>query len=372
MEILNRFDLNLLVVFEAVYTEGGVSRAADRLCLTQSAVSHSLRRLRDVVGDPLFTRKVHQMIPNSTADRLIGPVRSALRQVATSLASLSSFDPATSMRRFRIGVRGFAEAVILPTLFSAVRRTAPLATFEVVTYDRAALPTLLGSRSIDIALDTGVPHGGPIAAEKLGGIRFVAMLRTSHPALKSEFDIEHYLALQHVVVSTRRSGLGFEDAALRGLVRERDVVLRCQNYTTAALVVSTSDLVLTAPLHFAKILLGQVDMDLVDIFPDGRLHYSMYSHAESVRDPAITWLREAVGACAAEVNAATSLTTFKRGLGDAVHEVPEAAPDRCGQDYTDWRQARVPAAGGARPRRLVGGNARPGGLASAAVEPLRS
>ena len=304
VSILNRFDLNLLVVFEAIYAEGGVSRASERLCLTQSAVSHSLRRLRDTVGDPLFARQGQAMVPNDRADQLIGPVRSALAAVARSLEQLGSFDPRTSTRRVRIGIRGFAEPVILPLLFRIVRRYAPSIALEAVPYDRQALAGLLRSRTMDLALDAWSPLGGSTKAERLGSVKLVAMIRPGHPVSRQPLDRELYMRLEHVAASTRRSGLGLEDAVLRGQIRGRNVALRCDNYATAALVAATTDLVLTAPEHFTQVFVGRTALETRDVFPRASVDYGMYYDEDGEEDPMIAWLRTVVRETARDLDAA--------------------------------------------------------------------
>lgn len=305
MDVLNRFDLNLLVVFEAVYAERGVSRAAERLCLTQSAVSHALRRLRELVHDPLFTRQRNEMIPNRTADRLIGPVRLALETVKASLDSLSAFDPDHSARQFRIGVRGPADVLTVPPIYAALRRRAPHATLSVVCHDSASLEGLLRSRSIDLAVDVTQPGYRELETRPLGHVEFVALLRSDHPALPAGLDLQAYMAADHIVASTRRSGLGFEDILLRRTIRGRRIALCCQSYAAAALATTVSDAILTLPRDIATVLAAQLPVAVIDLFPGIEIEYAMYWSRETGADPAIGWFRDLVGACAKDAVAAT-------------------------------------------------------------------
>ena len=302
IDILNRLDLNLLIVFEAVYTERGVSRAAERLFLSQSAVSHALGRLREILKDPLFARDGKSMIPNSTADQLIGPIRSALAMVKMSFEGLNTFDPATSSRQFTIGVRGFAESLVIPRLITAMRCVAPNITLRAMSYERVSLGTLLKSTAIDVAIDAFFSQDEAIATERLGTFGFVAMLRDGHPALSCRLDLSRYLSLEHVVASLRPSGLGLEDAVLRGLIRGRRVGLRCQNYTTAAHAATTTDMVLTVPQPFARILAGQAGLTYVPIFEESRFAYAMYSDRDGSGNAAVAWLRGLIRDCARGIN----------------------------------------------------------------------
>ncbi len=298
MDILNRFDLNLLVVFEAIYSERGVSRAAERLCLTQSAVSHALRRLRELLHDPLFSRQGNIMIPNRAADQLIGPVRLALEMVKASLDNLYAFDPAVSAKHFQIGVRGPAEFVTVPPIYSAMRRAAPHATLTAVYHDGATLESLLKSRAIDLALDV-FQHGyDALDCERLGRVDFVVLLRSGHPALSPGLDLARYMRLDHIVASTRRSGLGFEDAILRRQIRGRRVVLQCQDYAAAALAAAATDAVLTLPRDIAAVLSTQAPLEMVELFPGLSVEYAIYWSPESMMDPAVGWFRDLVRGCA--------------------------------------------------------------------------
>ena len=304
IDILNRLDLNLLIVFEAVYTERGVSRAAERLFLSQSAVSHALGRLRELLKDPLFARDGNSMIPTSTADQLIGPIRSALAIVKTSFNNLNTFDPATSSRQFTIGVRGFAESLVIPNLIAAMRCVAPNATLRAMSYERASLGTLLKSAVIDVAVDAFFSRDDSIVTERLGTFRFVAMLQIGHPALSHHLDLSQYLSLEHVVASLRPSGLGLEDAIIRGAIRGRRIGLRCQNYTTAAHAAAATDLVLTAPQPFARILAAQAGLTYVPVFEESRFAYAMYSDRDGSGNAAVAWLRDLIRACAQGINEA--------------------------------------------------------------------
>jgi DNA-binding transcriptional LysR family regulator len=298
MDVLNRFDLNLLVVFEAVYAERGVSRAAARLCLTQSAVSHSLRRLRELLHNPLFTRQGNVMIPNRTADQLIGPVRLALDTLKASLNGLEAFDPADSTRRFRIGVRGPADFMTVPPVHAALRRAAPHATLAAAHHEGSSLEGLLRSGSVDLAVDVLRPNAEGLGCERLGQAEFVVLLREGHPVLTTGLDLPAYRRLDHIVATTRRSGLGFEDVFLRRSLRGRRIVLFCQSYAAAALAVATTDAVLTLPRDIAAMLAGPARLVIADLFPDSRVDYAMYWSPEAEADPAVVWFRDLVRTCA--------------------------------------------------------------------------
>src|SRR4051812_8816197 len=113
---LSEIDLNLLVVFEAIYREGNLTRAAKKLHLTQPALSHALSRLRKMFGDPLFARTGRAMVPTPFARNLVGPVREALSTLERGLFPNQAFAPETARRRFIVGMREVLEAFVLPEL----------------------------------------------------------------------------------------------------------------------------------------------------------------------------------------------------------------------------------------------------------------
>src|SRR5262245_5818452 len=122
---LSRVDLNLFVVFDAIYAEGGITRAGQRLNLSQPALSHALGRLREMFGDELFVRHKRAMVPTPMARQLIEPVRASLQRLERTLTQVDRFDPASASKRFTIGLRDVLEAAMLPGLMRSIARAAP-------------------------------------------------------------------------------------------------------------------------------------------------------------------------------------------------------------------------------------------------------
>src|SRR5271166_6496601 len=136
---INRLDLNLFVVLDAIYTEGSITRAAKTLNLTQPALSHALGRLRAVFNDPLFTRQGHRMMPSPLTRSLIGPVRQSLQILTASVLKARQFEPAAAHRVFNISFRDVLEAKLLPGLASRVLEIAPMVQIVSVRTGRADL-----------------------------------------------------------------------------------------------------------------------------------------------------------------------------------------------------------------------------------------
>jgi DNA-binding transcriptional LysR family regulator len=290
---LSEIDLNLLVVFEAIYREGNLTRAAKKLHLTQPALSHALARLREMFGDPLFARTARTMSPTPFARDVIGPVREALGTLERSLFPSQAFDPAHAQRRFNVGLRDVLEAVCLPQLGVRLERDAPgvsLCSVRVTTQD---IEAELIAGSIDAALDIEIPVSSAIRRRKVREDRFVIVARRDHPVLARSLDLDAYLGLRHVLVSSRRKGPGLVDAALHRIGRRRRITMRCQSHFAACLAVSASDVVLTMPERYATLINEGLDNRLVALpaaVPP--VEVCLYWHAGNEREAANMWLRE--------------------------------------------------------------------------------
>lgn len=292
---LNRVDLNLLVVLDAIYTEGGITKAARKLHLTQPAISHALSRLREMFGDPLFERQGQAMAPTPLARGIIEPVRRSLRDLEITLNQVARFDPSTSQARFTIAVRDVLEATLLPALMERVAREAPQIEIAAVRADRRELESELAMGTLDAAIDVLLPLSEQIRHGRIGIDPMVVMARKGHPAVGQGLDLPTYLRQDHILVSSRRAGPGLEDVELSRHGHQRRIRLRCQHYFAACSVVSRTDLILTMPETYARIASQQFGNQILP-FPltMPTLDAHLYWHANVEDEPANRWLRERV------------------------------------------------------------------------------
>ena len=289
---IERVDLNLFVVFEAIYTEGGITAASGKLHLTQPAVSHALGRLRDVFGDPLFERQGRHMVPTPLARNLIGPVRDALRGLEISLNEADRFDPSTSDRRFTLGVRDVLETTVLPPLMARLGEEAPGVKLTTVRADRRRVESELAAGSLDAAVDIWLPLSEGVHRRRMVGNQLVVLAREGHPRVGDTLSLDEYLAEDHVVASSRRAGAGIEDMELSRMGLERSIRLRCQHYFAACRVISETDLLLTIPERYARVAnlaFGNRLLTLPLELP--QLDSYLYWHTNVNTDPASVWLR---------------------------------------------------------------------------------
>lgn len=291
---LARMDLNLFVVFDCIYQEGSLTRAAERLHISQPAVSHALARLREHCNDPLFERQGKGVLPTPLAKAMIEPVRQALAQLETTLLPSPSFDPALATRVFSLGARDMMESTTLPKLMAMLERSAPLVQLRTLRVPRKELSHALLAGKIDLAADVLVPVNQEIEHEKIASEKLVVALRHDHPLLQQSWDEQRYLSARHVQVSSRVEGMGIEDFALARTGVMRTVALRCQNYHAAVAVVQHTDMLLTLPENFARALSG---IELRSFpFALEPIELYLYWPRKAASDLGLQWLRAQIKA----------------------------------------------------------------------------
>jgi DNA-binding transcriptional LysR family regulator len=290
---LSRIDLNLLVVLETIVAEGGVSRAAERLNLTQPAVSHALARLRDLFGDPLFVRQGRTLAPTALTKRLIEPLRQSLQALDALIEKSDGFDPTRNETSFAVAMRDPMEVLILPPLMRRLARDAPKIDLRTVQVRRRSIETGLADGTLDAVLDVPLPLSERVHRQRVGSDRFVVVARKAHPRVRPGFTLPTYLEQRHVMVTSRRRGPGAEDIELGQHGLRRHVSLRCRNYLAAFRVVGATDLVLTMPERYATLLAaGSAVRALRMPLKMPALDLYLYWHDRVHDDPANRWLRE--------------------------------------------------------------------------------
>jgi DNA-binding transcriptional LysR family regulator len=297
---LSRIDLNLLVVFDTVYTEGGITAASRKLNLSQPAVSHALGRLRELFGEPLFERQGRGIAPTPIARAIAGPVREALAAMERTLGEAGTFEPQSSERSFRLGLREALEPSVLPRLARAFANAGPRLTLATARHDRPRLAQDLAAGEFDVALDVLLPIADRVPHERVLVDRLIVVARRDHPALKraarrGAWDLDAWLGLDHLQVSSRRRGPTLEDMALRPLGRTRRVRLRCQSHAAACAIAADTDLVATIPEAYAQHLIDPRVHRVSPLPLEGlALETYLYWSENAAADAANRWLREQV------------------------------------------------------------------------------
>ncbi len=312
---LSRTDLNLLVLFEVVLGECHVGRAAERLNLSPSAVSHGLGRLRRLLNDPLFLRTPKGVVPTARALALAEPIAEALARVRGIVATAAPFDPATSARRFRIGAPDGVSGVFLPPLLALARKRAPqidISLRQVLppqggrTTVRAFEPALaeIEAREVDVAVLPYEDVPARFVAETLYQEDFVIAMRRGH-AFAAKPTLARYCEMRHAVVSMTGDPEGFVDRALTEQGHARRVALTVPNFNMALAIVAETDLLCALPRRFAAMhapRAGVVWVEAPMVLP--RFQTRAVASRAAMRDAGVAWLfallREVAGAAGAK------------------------------------------------------------------------
>lgn len=296
-------DLNLLRVFDAVMTEQNLTRASNRLAMTQPAVSNALRRLRDALGDELLIRTAHGVKPTPRAENLWPAVRRALTELEEAIAPEQTFDIASAQTTFRMAMADATAALWLPALVRSIEREAPGITIRMVPLTtREPRPMLLrGDIDLAVGFFPGVVAqlaGGqgtsvsPIRHEQLYSGQYVCVMRKNHPLAQGELTLDDYCSANHLLVSFSGRAHGLVDEALAQVGRERRILLTVNQFFTAGRVVATSDLITVLPRHLIAstgITGALITKELPFAMPN--MHIDMLWHERDTRNPAHKWLR---------------------------------------------------------------------------------
>jgi DNA-binding transcriptional LysR family regulator len=287
-------DLNLLVALDALLGEGSVTEAARRSGVTQSAMSHSLARLRALLGDPLLVRTQSGMAPTPRARALAQPLARALADLRSVVVSGADFDAATSRRAFALATADYAAYVLLPGVMEHLGREAPHVEL-VMRPMPAAIALPLEEERLDLVITPYPEARASLVAQKLFTERFVCVVREGHPAVarsQRKLDLATFTALSHVQIAPRGTRGGAVDEHLARLGKTRRVALRVADFLVAPAVVAGSDLVLTLPERVARPLAGPFGLRVLEP-PFAVPAFTMFQvwHERRRGDPAHAWLR---------------------------------------------------------------------------------
>ena len=286
-------DLNLLLALDALLLERNVTRAAARVGLTQSAMSHKLRRLRELFGDDLLVGGRQGMVPTERALALAGPVRRGLLELHSAIRSTAPFEPATAQRDFTIVSSDYADFVILPRVLEHLSRHAPGIGIRMRPPTGAIQPALEDG-SADLVMGMAV-EGSGLKQRLVFEETFVVILRRGHPALANDgasIPLARYVELGHVLVSASDEP-GLVDERLRARGLSRRVVLRTPYFVGVPFIVARSELVATVPRALAEEAATLVPLRILPTpLPMPSFRIMMTWHERSHRDPGHEWLRE--------------------------------------------------------------------------------
>ncbi len=293
MNDLRRIDLNLLVILDALLSEQHVTRAAERLHLSQPAVSHALARLRDLLGDPLLVRAGATLAPTARALELVAPLAEALAQVQSLLVP-NSFDPASARRTFRVAMSDYGAAIILPGLIRTLRREAPGIDLQISHASREGMLDGVLTGDIDLAAGVFPELPNELRSTPLFEEHYVCLLdRQSLPA-DGQLDLPTYLSRPHVLLEMRGSGTPEIERALTALRERRRVAISLPHWSVAPQFISGTDLILTV----ASRALNDIDRESLIVVPPpfeiAPFTFVLAWHKRRGGDQALNWLNQRI------------------------------------------------------------------------------
>ena len=287
-------DLNLLVTLEALLAEQNVTKAANRLHLSQPAVSAQLSRLRDLFDDPLLIPAQRGMTPTAKALELLDPLRHALDQVRAALAEHRHFDPGNAKLTLAIACTDYLQAVVARPLAVALRKEAPGVRIALRHLDPLQLEAQMVRGDVDLALMTPEHGPGSLRARRLFDERYVLIGRKRHPGLRRGLTVEEFARLDHVIVSLRGGDFTTPvDDGLAALGYQRNVALSAASFLIVPEIVSHSNFVALVPERLVRD--RRDELKIVECpFPVPGFTVSMLWHERNHGHSGQRWVRETV------------------------------------------------------------------------------
>lgn len=291
---LHQLDLNLLLAFDALMTQGSVTRAAETLFISQPAMSHALGRLRTALNDPLLVRTPQGMVATPRAQRLHSGVRQALRLLEQQLSDEEQFDPLSSRRRFVLCTTDYVECVLVPPLIARLKDLAPGVSIEIrILRDR--LPEAeLASGEIDLVLgfDEYMQVPGYLGKETWLTEPLAGLVRSDLAAIGDHLALEQLIGMTHVFHSPLGTSETSFDRWLESQGLSRSISVNSQSYMSAAAIVCQTDHLLVLPSKVADLLADHWPLRALALPEDvPGYHLNCVWHPAQGQQPALLWLR---------------------------------------------------------------------------------
>lgn len=299
-------DANLLVSLDALLREASVTKAAKRVGLTQSAMSHALGRLREHLGDPLLVRAGRQMVLTPKAEALAPRVAHLVEEMSRIFAPDEGFDPGALARSFSLRTTDHILFVLMPEIDTLLNAEAPHVDLLVSSLAEHGVEALRhGQCDLVVGVFSDLPSD--IRQQALFTDRFVCLVRKEHPVIRSGLSLSQYGAMPHVLVAPRGTPGGIVDRVLAEHGIRRRVARSVPHFLVAPFLVTHSDAVVTISERMAQRISSLLDLTVLEP-PLNLPHYTltMAWHERHDGDPAHRWLRDVL------VRAASRLPALER------------------------------------------------------------
>ncbi|WP_293720445.1 LysR family transcriptional regulator [Stappia sp.] len=293
---VRNLDLNLLVVFEAIYSAGNISSAARTLGVSQPTISNSLARLRESLGDPLFVRAGRGVQPTPKSVQLIEPVRKAMALINDGIADSRSFDQDTDTRHFRIALADMLEPVVMPALVRKLQHNRTVTIEALPIYDKRTPAQRLNDGSLDIVIGPYLADTSDAACQALGVPQTVVAVRKGHPEIQGKLTLEDYERAGHVAVSPEMRANLLVDEVIRRHQIKRHIAYAVTKFWSFPHIIATTDLIGLMPIEFAVEIARIYPIDLYRLpfdMPSAQAYYMTWKNSLSA-DPSHVWLRAGI------------------------------------------------------------------------------
>jgi DNA-binding transcriptional LysR family regulator len=293
-----RVDLNLLVVLQRLLETGSVTAAAERLRLSQPAVSRALGRLRDTFGDALFVRTPEGLRPTPRAEQLRADLGSVLARIDDLLAGPDTFSPPESTRTFKIATADYGESVLLPHLLRELANRAPGISLRVLPIG-GAWESALAEGEWDLCWAPRRKAGAGIVWTHLFDERFAFVVRKGHPATRGPLTLARFAAIPQIAIAPEGRGRNPLDDRLARLGTKRRVVAQVPSFLVVSPLVAGADLGVTLPRRIVDLLARRWELAVLDLpFDMPGFDLSQAWHERFRHDPAHAWFRQLVASVA--------------------------------------------------------------------------
>ena len=304
--LFDKIDLHLIRVLHTVLTERSVSRAAIRLGMYQPAVSASLKRLRELSGDPLLVRSGSGMVPTDVALRMIEPSASILRAAEMMFTDARGFDPRADGGTFRVAASDYLDPLFLPQLVARIKSEAPRCHIEIQPLSQDAdYRANLAQGAVDVVVGNWLQPPGDLHIGQLLSDEVVCLVARDHPAARRGWSQADWLDAEHIAPTPTHPGArGVIDDHLEGLGLARNITARCPHFGLIPRMVASSLLVLTTGRQFCERFAGQLPVTILPCpieFPP--LAYYQLWHERSHGSASTRWLRERIKSVASSLKA---------------------------------------------------------------------
>ncbi len=311
-----RLDLNLLVALDVLLTERSVSLAADRLCLSQSATSSALGRLREYFEDELLVVKGRAMILTARAEELIGPVRAVLEQIRTTVAVAPPFDPATADRTIRMMASDYSTEVLLTRVLADLEKDAPHLRFEIQPMNDSPIEAIERGH-IDLLLTIDIAISADHPSQVLFEDDYVVVGDAANPAMAQPMTRDLYLELGHVTPRFGKSRVSaFEDWFMRRQKQQRRVEVIAPSFLSLPGLILGTKRIATMHRRMAEIVVGAMPLVMREVpFDIPPIREAIQWNIANNNDRALRWVVERLQAAAGA----------KADVADNVVPLPSAA-----------------------------------------------